>query len=173
MQPYLLSRLSRVLWLVVVGILIIINPGCGGSPDQMGEGGINAANSQKIVDLQGEIDSLTAENRRLKGEVSMAKALLAEATDGQKEALRLALSPRDGRLWKCESTNGTVLTGRWASEAMVETQGQTLVIGLTKEGQNRNVLFCPAIGPLSGWKPGSSFGCPLLGSDPFTCSLAP
>jgi hypothetical protein len=163
-----LLSLSRVLVLMMGMFFLSTNPGCGGAPpaDEPGTPRIDGGSSSpdaaedRIVTMQKTINSLQKELIEAQGKISTSQ-----------ETLRLALSPRDGRLWRCESTNGSPpFIGHWSSEAKIEPQGNTLVIGFTTEGQSRETLFCPANGSLAIWKTGS-FVCTPVGNDPLTCTL--
>ena len=160
------------LWMVVMaGILVCTTLSACGEPEDQPPAAVDAGTSacpllrqanEKIDEMQGQIN-------RLKGEVMVAQGLLATATANQKEAVRVALSPNDDRLWTCVSADTTKIVGRFTPAKF--DPSQKLVIELVKEGQTKGTVVCPARGSLSEFRAGSSFICPQVGDGPVVCSL--
>jgi len=156
---------------VMAGILVCTTLSACGGPEEESNNmpGVLAQANQKIVDMQKQIDELTGERNTLRGEVNVAKAMLAMASVGQREAQRTALSPNDDRLWTCVSADTTKTVGRFTPAKF--DPNQKLVIELDKENGPKGVIVCPARGSLSEFRPGSSFICPQVGDGPVVCSL--
>jgi hypothetical protein len=170
----LLSLSRRFLWLVV-GILII-NPGCGGSPpaDEPGTavdgGGSNtlALANAKIAAMQAAVDTCQAQNKRLGNDLATCQA----AANGTADTFKLAAAAQDTRIWVCARKGGaSPLQGQWKREAVLDTKNNIFVIQLLVDGSP--TVACPSIGDLRSLSAEDRFFCRQEGDKPFYCNPLP
>jgi hypothetical protein len=159
---------------LVVGTLLSINPGCGGTPDEPGtttvDGGVNslALANAKIVAMQAAVDTCQAQNKRLGNDLATCQA----AANGTADTFKLAAAAQDTRIWVCARKGGaSPLQGQWTREAVLDTKNNIFVIQLLVDGSP--TVACPSIGDLRSLSAEDRFFCRQEGDKPFYCNPLP